>query len=148
MKENTDIWGPEISKKVKDGVNYISLTDIAKFYNSDSPDDVVIFWMSYRDSFYLYSLWEELYNADFNSAESGRIKTDEVGSNAFYMTPSQWKKRTNAKGIIPGSGRSGGGTFAHPDLAMDFSCWMDPAFKLRVIGEYQKMRENELARTQ
>jgi hypothetical protein len=101
--------------------------------------------MSNKDSFDFYSLWEELFNADFNLAESREIRMNEAGYNAFTMSPSQWKKRTNATGIIPGAGKYSEGTFAHPDVAMEFSSWIDTMFKLYLIKEFQRLKENEQA---
>lgn len=141
-----------INLKVKDNligvmrvgnVEYISLTDIARYKNSDNPSDVLKFWMSNKNSFEFYSLWEELFNPNFNSVESHRIKIDEVGLNSFVMTPTKWKKRTNAIGIIPSSGRYSKGTFAHPDIALEFASWIDTGFKLYLIKEFERLKVNE-----
>lgn len=102
-------------------VDYISLTDLAKYKNSNNPADVINKWMTNKDSFDFYSLWEELFNENFNLAESREIKINEVGYNAFTVSPSQWKKRTNAIGIIPSSGRYSKGTYAYPDIALEFA---------------------------
>jgi len=75
-------------------VDYISITDVAKLKNVNDPSDVIKKWMTNTNSFDFYSLWEELFKQDFNSAESRLIKINEVGRNAFIMTPTQWKKRT------------------------------------------------------
>ena len=99
--------------------------------------------MTNKDSFDFYCLWEELFNADFNLAESREIKINEVGYNAFTMSPSQWKKRTNAIGIIPSVGKYSEGTFAHPDIAMEFASWIDTPFKLYLIKEFQRLKQNE-----
>ena len=70
-------------------VNYISLTDLAKQANPDDPSGVIRNWMSNKNSYDYYSLWEELNNENFNSVESHRIKIDEVGYNRFTMTPNR-----------------------------------------------------------
>lgn len=141
-----------INLKVKDNlirvmqvgnVEYISLTDVARYKNSDTPNDVVKKWMSNKNSFDFYSLWEELFNSNFNSAVSRRIKNEEVGYNSFTMTPTQWKKRTNAIGIIPSSGKYSKGTFAHPDIALEFASWIDTGFKLYLIKEFERLKVNE-----
>lgn len=124
-------------------VDYISLTDIARYKNPDNPADVINKWMTNKDSFDFYSLWEELNNEDFNFAECREIKINELGYNAFTMSPSKWVKRTNAKGIIPGSGRYSKGTFAHPDIALEFASWVDVAFKLYLIKEFERLKTNE-----
>ena len=99
--------------------------------------------MTNKDSFDFYSLWEELFNENFNLAESREIKINEVGYNAFTMSPSQWKKRTNAIGIIPSSGRYSKGTYAHPDIALEFASWIDTSFKLYLIKEFERLKANE-----
>jgi len=133
----------EIStKKVGESV-YISLTDIARLKNSTDPSDVIKKWMSNKDSFDFYSLWEELSNEHFNLAESRRIKFDEVGLNVFIMTPSRWKKTVNALGIVSGAGKYSEGTFAHPDIAFEFASWIDTGFKLYLIKEFQRLKIEE-----
>ena len=124
-------------------VDYISLTDLAKYKNPNNPADVINKWMTNKDSFDFYSLWEELFNENFNLAESREIKINEVGYNAFTMSPSQWKKRTNAIGIIPSSGRYSKGTYAHPDIALEFASWIDTSFKLYLIKEFERLKANE-----
>lgn len=125
------------------GVDYISLTDLASYINHNDPSGVIRNWMSTRNSFSFYSLWEELNNPDFNSVKSHGIKIDEVPYNRFTMTPNRWKKEFNAIGIIPSSGKYSKGTFAHPDIALEFASWIDPAFKLYLIKEFERLKHNE-----
>lgn len=124
-------------------VNYISLTDLARQANSEDPSGVIRNWMSNKNSFDYYSLWEELNNEDFNSVESHRIKIAEVGYNRFTMTPNRWKRDFNAIGIIPSSGKYSKGTFAHPDIAFEFASWLSPEFKLYLIKEFERLKTNE-----
>lgn len=138
-----EVRGVEIATKGKGAVTYISLTDIAKLKNPEHPGEVISKWMSNKDSFDFYNLWEELFNANFNIAESRNIKINEVGLNAFIMSPAQWKRRTNAIGIIPSAGKYSEGTFAHPDIAMEFASWIDTAFKLYLIKEFQRLKTEE-----
>ncbi len=137
------VMGLEIAYKSVNNADYLSLTDIAKLKNADNPADVIIKWMSNKDSFDFYSLWEELFNPNFNFAEFREIKINEVGLNAFIMSPSQWKKRTNAIGIVPSAGKYSHGTFAHPDIAMEFASWIDTTFKLYLIKEFQRLKAAE-----
>lgn len=139
-------------KKVKDNlvrvmrvgdIDYISLTDLAKYQNEDDPSGVIRNWMSNKNSFDFYNLWEELHNENFNSVESHRIKIDEVGYNRFTMTPNRWKKDFNAIGIIPSSGKYSIGTFAHPDIAFEFASWLNTEFKLYLITEFERLKKNE-----
>ena len=125
------------------GVDYISLTDLASYINPNDPSGIIRNWMSTRNSFSFYSLWEELNNPDFNSVKSHGIKIDEVPYNRFTMTPNRWKKEFNAIGIIPSSGKYSKGTFAHPDIALEFASWIDPAFKLYLIKEFERLKYNE-----
>ena len=127
-------------------VDYISLTDLASYANPTDPSGVIRNWMSTRNSFSFYSLWEELSNPNFNSVKSHGIKIDEVPYNRFTMTPNRWKKEFNAIGIIPSSGKYSKGTFAHPDIALEFASWIDPAFKLYLIKEFERLKCNEAYR--
>ena len=124
-------------------VDYISLTDLAKYQNPIDPSGVIRNWMSNKNSFDFYNLWEELHNENFNSVESHRIKIDEVGYNRFTMTPNRWKKEFNAIGIIPSSGKYSVGTFAHPDIAFEFASWLNVEFKLYLITEFERLKQNE-----
>ena len=126
-----------------DNVDYISLTDLAKYQNESDPSGVIRIWMSNKNSFDFYNLWEELHNENFNSVESHRIKIDEVGYNRFTMTPNRWKKEFNAIGIIPSSGKYSIGTFAHPDIAFEFASWLNVEFKLYLITEFERLKQNE-----
>ena len=126
-----------------DTIDYISLTDLAKYQNENDPSGVIRNWMSNKNSFDFYNLWEELHNENFNSVESHRIKIDEVGYNRFTMTPNRWKKEFNAIGIIPSSGKYSIGTFAHPDIAFEFASWLNVEFKLYLITEFERLKQNE-----
>ena len=124
-------------------VNYISLTDLAKYANSEYPSGVIRNWMSNKNSYAFYSLWEELSNPNFNSVESHGIKINEVPYNRFTMTPNRWKKEFNAIGIIPSTGKYSIGTFAHPDIAFEFASWLSPEFKLYLIKEFERLKAKE-----
>ena len=124
-------------------VEYISLTDLAMYANSNDPSGVIRNWMSNKNSFAFYSLWEELNNPNFNSVESHRIKINEVPYNRFSMTPKRWKKEFSAIGIIPSSGKYSIGTYAHPDIAFEFASWLSPEFKMYLITEFERLKRNE-----
>lgn len=141
--KNIEVQGLTIAYKKINDDDYISLTDIAKAKNAEAPADVIIKWMSNQDSFNFYSLWEELFNPDFNFAEFREIKYKEVGLNSFIMSPKRWKARTNAIGIIPSAGRYSTGTFAHPDIALEFASWIDTSFKLYLYKEFQRLKTEE-----
>ena len=122
--------------------DYISLTDLARYKNSENPGDVIIKWMSNKSSFDFYSLWEELCNDNFKLSESREFKI-ESATQSFTMSPSRWINLTNAIGFISKRGKYDGGTFAHPDIALEFASWIDPAFKLYLIKEFERLKYNE-----
>ena len=122
--------------------DYISLTDLARYKNNQNPGDVIIKWMSNKSSFDFYSLWEELFNDEFKLAESREFKIDSA-TQSFTMSPSRWISLTNAKGFISKRGKYDGGTYAHPDIALEFASWIDPAFKLYLIKEFERLKTNE-----
>ena len=126
-----------------DGKEYISLTDLARYANNEDPSGVIRNWMSNKNSFDFYSLWEYLNNPSFNSVESDGIKINEVGKNSFTMTPKKWKSKFNSIGIIPSSGKYSQGTFAVSDIAFEFASWLSPEFKLYLIQEFQRLKKNE-----
>lgn len=127
--------------RVKD-IDYISLTDLARYKNPNTPGDVIIKWMSNKSSFDFYCLWEELSNTDFKLAESREFKSDSA-TQSFTMSPSRWIKETNAIGFVSKRGKYDGGTFAHPDIALEFASWIDSAFKLYLIKEFERLKYNE-----
>ena len=125
-----------------DNVDYISLTDLAKYQNSTDPSFTVKNWLRRVTTIDYVGLWEQLHNSNFNLVEFDQIKT-EYGKNSFAMSPSQWIKRTNAIGIIAKGGRYSIGTFAHPDIAFEFASWLSPEFKLYLITEFERLKINE-----
>jgi hypothetical protein len=126
---------------------YISLTDLARFKNTDNPSSVITHYLSTYDTVSYIGLWEALSNPDFNSTEFGRIKTDSP-EKSFTMTPSQWIKRTNAKGIVSKGGRYSLGTFAHSDIAFHFASWISSEFQLYLIKEFERLKKDESYRHQ
>ena len=123
-------------------IDYISLTDLARYKNPLTPGDVIIKWMSNKSSFDFYCLWEELSNPNFKLAESREFKIDSA-TQSFTMSPSRWIKETNAIGFVSRRGKYNGGTFAHPDIALEFASWIDSAFKLHLIKEFERLKQNE-----
>ena len=123
-------------------VNYISLTDLAKYQKSSYPSFTVKNWLRRINTIDYIGLWEEIHNQDFNLVEFDQIKT-EYGRNSFAMSPTQWVKRTEAIGIISKGGRYSIGTYAHPDIAFEFASWLSPEFKLYLITEFERLKTNE-----
>jgi KilA-N domain len=83
----------------------------------------------------------DVYNSDFNRIEFDAVK-NKSGSNSFSISPEKWIKYTNAIGIRSSSGRYGG-TFAHKDIAFEFATWISPEFKLFLIKEFQRLKQEE-----
>ena len=121
--------------------DYISLTDIARYKNVHEPKDVVKNWLRVRDTIEFLGLWETIHNPNFKGVEFDSFRK-EAGTNAFTLSPQRWIKNTNAIGIVSKSGR-GGGTFAHPDIAMEFASWISAEFKLYLIQDYKRLKSDE-----
>ena len=122
--------------------DYISLTDMARHRNPEFPADVVKNWLRLRSTIEFLGLWEQLNNPDFKVVEFDQFKND-AGSNAFVLSPQKWIKETNAIGLVSKSGRYGGGTYAHKDIAFEFASWLSPEFKLYIIKDYQRLKGDE-----
>ena len=121
--------------------DYISLTDIARYKNVHEPKDVVKNWLRVRDTIEFLGLWETIHNPNFKGVEFDSFRK-EAGTNAFTLSPQRWIENTNAIGIVSKSGR-GGGTFAHPDIAMEFASWISAEFKLYLIQDYKRLKADE-----
>lgn len=122
--------------------DYISLTDLARYKNPNDPSDVIKKWLSNYDTIEFLGLWEELSNENFNSAEFSRIKS-EAPKRSFTMTPSQWCTRVNAVGMTYSKGKYSVGTYAHSDIALEFTSWIDNLFKIYLIKEFKRLKHNE-----
>ena len=141
-KDTIEVKGFAIQIYTEDFKNdYISLTDIARYKNVHEPKDVVKNWLRVRDTIEFLGLWETIYNPNFKGVEFDSFKK-EAGTNAFTLSPQRWIKNTNAIGIVSKSGR-GGGTFAHPDIAMEFASWISAEFKLYLIQDYKRLKLDE-----
>lgn len=123
-------------------VNYISLTDIARYADEAEPKTPIQNWMRNKDVILYLGLWERINNNNFKGIEFDTFK-NEAGSNKFSISPQRWIKETNAIGIISKSGRYGGGTFAHLDIAFEFASWLSPEFKLYLITEFERLKKKE-----
>ena len=122
--------------------DYISLTDMASAKEGDSrAADVIKNWIRSRYTIEFLGIWEEMYNPDFNSPEFEGIK-NEAGLNRFILSVKQWTEKTNSKGLIAKAGRYGG-TYAHRDIAFEFASWVSPQFKLYLLKEFQRLKEQE-----
>lgn len=109
--------------------------------NFDGGPALIEQWLKNKDTVLFLGVWEQLNNPDFNSPEFEGIK-NESGRNSFYLSAKKWINATGARGIIAKAGRYGG-TFAHHDIAFEFGSWLSPEFKLYLITEFQRLKENE-----
>lgn len=124
-------------------VDYISLTDLARYADAEEPRLPIRDWMRNKEVISYLGLWESMNNKNFKGGEFATFK-NEAGSNKFKMSPQKWIKETNAIGIVSKSGRYDGGTFAHPDIAFEFASWLSPEFKLYLIKEFERLKSNEM----
>ena len=123
---------------------YFSLTDIARYRNSDDPRFAIQNWMRNRNTIEFLGLWESLHNPSFNRVQFDTFRT-EAGLNRFVMTPSKWVENTGAIGITAKAGRYGG-TYAHSDIAMEFASWISAEFKLYLMKDYRRLKFDENSR--
>jgi len=144
-KDKIEAQGFSIEVYTEDYMNdYISLTDVAKYKNEDDPRFVIQNWMRNRNTLEFIGLWETLNNENFNRVQFDTFKM-EAGLNRFTMTPQKWIESTKAKGIVSKAGRHGG-TYAHSDIALEFASWLSPEFKLYIIQDYKRLKNDETSK--
>lgn len=136
-----EVRGTAISIVSQEDADYICLTDIARYKNPDHTDDLIRNWIRNRNTVEFLGMWEQLNNPDFNPVEFDGIRM-QAGLNSFTLTPKQWIEKTGAVGIISKTGRYGG-TYAHKDIAFEFASWISVEFKLYLIKEFQRLKEDE-----
>jgi hypothetical protein len=136
-----EVQGTAIAVVAHGSSDFISLTDIARYRNSQEPFAIINNWMRSRSTIEFLGLWEKLCNPDFKPLEFERFR-NEAGSNYFVLSPQRWIESTHAIGITSKSGRYGG-TFAHRDIAFEFASWISSEFKLYLIVEFQRLKDEE-----
>jgi hypothetical protein len=141
MADKIEVQGKEIAIISRERQDYISLTDIAKYRNSETPADIVKNWMRSRSTIEFLGLWEKLNNPEFKLAEFDQFR-NEAGANFFVLSPQKWIETTQAIGMISKSGKFGG-TYAHKDIAFEFASWISSEFKLYLITEFQRLKDQE-----
>ena len=140
-KSSIEVQGTAITVLTQAIDDYISLTDIAKHKEPNRSDHVIQNWMRNRNTIEFLGVWERLNNVDFKPLEFEGFK-NRAGLNSFVLTPRQWIDVTNAIGLVSKSGRYGG-TYAHKDIAFEFASWISVEFKLYLIKEFQRLKEDE-----
>jgi hypothetical protein len=112
---------------------------MAKKFGDDS---LIYSWMRNRNTLEFLGIWEQIHNPGFKGGEFETFRS-QAGLNSFHLTPRKWIDATGAIGIQSRAGRHGGGTYAHKDLAFEFGSWLSPEFKLYLIKEFQRLKEDE-----
>ena len=130
----------EVSVSRVNEEDFISLTDMVKGF--EGKDALIYNWLRNRNTIEFLGVWEKINNPNFKPLEFERFKKDS-GLNSFSLTPKKWQVATNATGIYSKAGRYGG-TYAHKDIAFEFGSWLSPEFKLYLIKEFQRLKEQEL----
>ena len=130
-----------INISLVDNEEYISLTDIARYKNIENPKGVIQNWLRNRNTIEFLGIWVLLHNLNFKGIEFEAFKK-EAGLNSFTLSPQKWIEVTNAIGLVSKSGK-GGGTYAHRDIAFEFASWVSVEFKIYLIQEFEKLKENE-----
>ena len=135
------VKGTEITILQNHNVDYISLTDIARYKDPVNTDDIIKNWLRNRNTVELLGFWETMYNPNFKPVEFDGFRK-QAGLNSFVLTPKKWIETTNAIGITSKAGRYGG-TYAHRDIAFEFASWISIEFKLYIIKEFQRLKNDE-----
>ncbi|XHR28909.1 MAG: KilA-N domain-containing protein [Chthoniobacteraceae bacterium] len=138
-KATIEVQGTPIAIVSKGREDYISLTDMVRHF--EGAGALIEQWLKNKDTVLFLGVWEQLNNPDFNSIEFEGIKND-AGQNSFFLSAKKWIERTGAKGLIAQAGRYGG-TYAHRDIAFEFGSWLSPEFKLYLIREFQRLKDDE-----
>ncbi len=138
-KTTINVQGTAISILSKKDDDYISLTDMVR--NFEGGGALIEQWLKNKDTVMFLGVWEQINNPTFNSLEFEGIR-NEAGSNSFYLSAKKWIETTQACGLIASAGRYGG-TYAHKDIAFEFGSWLSPEFKLYLIKEFQRLKEDE-----
>ena len=133
------VQGTAIGVVTQERDDFISLTDMVRHFDGGAA--LIEQWLKNKDTVLFLGVWEQLNNPDFNSLEFEGIR-NEAGRNSFYLSAKKWIERTGARGLVAKAGRYGG-TFAHRDIAFEFGSWLSPEFKLYLIKEFQRLKEDE-----
>lgn len=140
-KATIEVQGIPVAVLTERNEDFISLTDMLK---AKDGDFFVSDWLRNRNTVEFLSIWESVYNPDFNYGECATIKS-QVGLNSYKLSVKDWVDKTNAIGLRASAGRYGG-TYAHKDIAFEFGMWISPAFKIYLIKEFQRLKEDESQR--
>jgi hypothetical protein len=140
-KRTINVKGNVIAIVKREDQDYISLTDMVKYFDGGSA--LIEQWLKNKDTVLFLGVWEQLNNVEFNSnsPEFEGIR-NESGRNSFFLSAKKWIDATGAIGLYAKAGRYGG-TYAHRDIAFEFGSWLSPEFKLYLIKEFQRLKDEE-----
>ena len=141
MSKKIEVLAREVRLTGVNDQDYICLTDIARYKDSERTDYLISNWLRNRNTIEFLGIWEQINNPGFKPIEFDGIKK-EAGLNSFILTAKKWIERTGAIGIQSKAGRYGG-TYAHLDIALEFASWISVEFKLYLIKEFQRLKETE-----
>ncbi len=133
-----DVQGTPITVARQGNEDYISLTDMLK---AKDGDFFISDWLRNRNTVEFLGIWESVHNPNFNCGEFATIK-NQAGLNSYKISVKEWVASTNAIGLQSKAGRYGG-TYAHKDIAFEFGMWISPKFKIYLIKEFQRLKEDE-----
>lgn len=136
------VQGIQITISSQNAEDFISLTDMVKGFEGGSS--LIEAWLRNKDTVQFLGAWERINNVNFNSPEFEGIRT-EAGLNKFTLSVKKWNEAVNGIGLQAKTGRYGG-TYAHKDIAFEFGSWLSPEFKLYLIKEFQRLKEEEANR--
>jgi hypothetical protein len=141
-KETINVQGTEITVITDRENDYISLTDMANAREGEArAADIIKNWIRTRTTLEFLGAWEQLYNPAFKVVEFDHFKM-QAGLPSFVLSPGQWVEKTNAAGIRVRQGKYGG-TYAHKDIAFEFGAAISAVFRLFLIKEFQRLKEEE-----
>lgn len=143
-KATVSVKGTAVTVLVHREQDYISLTDSARHKDPQRTDYLISNWLRNRNTIEFLGIWEHLNNPAFNPIEFDGFRKS-AGLNSFILTVKQWVEKTGAIGLVSKPGRYGG-TFAHKDIAFEFASWVSVEFKLFLIKEFQRLKEDENGR--
>jgi KilA-N domain len=132
------VKGSEVAVVSRHGQDYISLTDMLK---AKDGDFFISDWLRNRNTVEFLGIWESVYNPAFNYGEFAIIKS-QVGLNSYKISVKEWVEKTQAIGLQATAGRYGG-TYAHKDIAFEFGMWISAEFKIYLIKEFQRLKDEE-----
>lgn len=141
MNTKLAVMEQDISLYQRNGVEYVCITDIARYKSRDRTGVIIGNWLRNRNTIEFLGIWEQLNNPQFKVIEFDDFKK-QAGLNSFTLTPKQWIEQTGAIGLISKAGRYGG-TYAQKDIAFEFASWISVEFKLYLIKEFQRLKEQE-----